>query len=226
MAIGLGLMMGFRFIENFNHPYISRSITEFWRRWHISLSTWLRDYLYIPLGGNKKGKLKTYRNLIVTMGLGGLWHGANWTFLLWGLWHGLLLSIERVLGFKDKILSRFMVLPTLILVTIGWVLFRAENVNRAFSFYKGMVGLNGFAVSEVLYWKISNESLFFFFASWLIIFLSPKFFDFSEKIKDSVTMRTLAYKRPIVRICVLSLFVLSLIKLSATAYSPFLYFQF
>jgi len=93
MAIGLGLMMGFRFMENFNQPYISQSITEFWRRWHISLSTWLRDYLYVPLGGNRKGTFNTYRNLFLTMLLGGLWHGANWTFLIWGAWHGMWLTI-------------------------------------------------------------------------------------------------------------------------------------
>ncbi len=88
MAIGLGLMMGFRFMENFKQPYISQSITEFWRRWHISLSTWLRDYLYITLGGNRKGTFNTYRNLFLTMLLGGLWHGANFTYIIWGAWHG------------------------------------------------------------------------------------------------------------------------------------------
>src|SRR3546814_5192072 len=98
----LGLMMGFRFVENFNQPYISQSITEFWRRWHMSLSSWLRDYLYISLGGNRGGTAKTYRNLFLTMLLGGLWHGANWTFLIWGAWHGLILCIERVLGVKAR----------------------------------------------------------------------------------------------------------------------------
>src|SRR3546814_16256618 len=95
-------MMGFRFVENFNQPYISQSITEFWRRWHMSLSSWLRDYLYISLGGNRGGTAKTYRNLFLTMLLGGPWHGANWTFLLWGAWHGLILCIERVLGVKAR----------------------------------------------------------------------------------------------------------------------------
>src|SRR5690606_27821395 len=103
MAIGLGLMMGFRFMENFNQPYISHSITEFWRRWHISLSSWLKDYLYIPLGGNRNGTFKTYRNLFLTMLLGGLWHGANWTFIIWGAWQGMWLAIERALGLgKDN----------------------------------------------------------------------------------------------------------------------------
>lgn len=110
MAIGLGLMMGFRFMENFNHPYISRSITEFWRRWHISLSTWLRDYLYIPLGGNKGGPLKTYRNVLLVMLLGGLWHGAAWTFVVWGAWHGCILAFERYLG-NRRAMSRSGALP-------------------------------------------------------------------------------------------------------------------
>ena len=109
MAIGLGLMMGFQFVENFNKPYISQSITEFWRRWHISLSSWLRDYLYISLGGNRGSTAKTYRNLFLTMFLGGLWHGANWTFVLWGTWHGVILGIERALGIKDSE-SQFMAL--------------------------------------------------------------------------------------------------------------------
>ena len=97
MAIGLGLMIGFRFVENFNAPYTSKSITEFWQRWHISLSNWLRDYLYIPLGGNRGSKWRTYRNLLLTMLLGGLWHGANWTFLIWGAWHGGLMALERAM---------------------------------------------------------------------------------------------------------------------------------
>ena len=95
MAIGLGKMMGFKFVENFNKPYISQSITEFWRRWHISLSNWLRDYLYIPLGGNRKGGRRTAINILIVMSLGGFWHGAAWTFLLWGFWHGIIMVIER-----------------------------------------------------------------------------------------------------------------------------------
>ena len=103
MAVGLGLMMGFKFIENFNQPYISKSITEFWRRWHISLSTWLRDYLYIPLGGNRVSKARNYFNLVITMVLGGFWHGANWTFVIWGFWHGSIMAIERALGNKGSL---------------------------------------------------------------------------------------------------------------------------
>ena len=140
MAIGLGLMMGFRFMENFNQPYISQSITEFWRRWHISLSTWLRDYLYVPLGGNRKGTFNTYRNLFLTMLLGGLWHGANWTFLIWGAWHGMWLTIERLFGVNaaPKVINPLKWLFTFLLVMLGWVIFRAENLDIAWRMYSAM----------------------------------------------------------------------------------------
>lgn len=152
MAIGLGYMFGFRFIENFNYPYISRSITEFWRRWHISLSTWFRDYLYIPLGGNRFGRSRTYANLMIVFVLCGLWHGASWTFLLWGLYHGVFLILER------QGLSRLLKLDrptshayTLLVVMGGWVLFRCESLSQSASFYGAMVGLSeGFALSTGL----------------------------------------------------------------------------
>ena len=138
MAIGLGMMMGFKFMENFNAPYISRSITEFWRRWHISLSTWLKDYLYIPLGGNRKGTRRTYINIMITMVLGGLWHGANWTFVLWGLFHGVVLCAERYRNIaRDNEIFKLRHLPwmvlTFLLVVVGWVVFRADNIGDAFT---------------------------------------------------------------------------------------------
>lgn len=149
MAIGLGLMVGLKFPENFDNPYLSRSITEFWRRWHISLSSWLRDYLYIPLGGNRAGQLRSYVNLLVTMALGGLWHGASWTFLVWGVWHGLGLIVARL--WKDWHLPRWPAVPshlvTLVFVMIGWLLFRAQDWQTAGTMLGGLVGLNGFAIS-------------------------------------------------------------------------------
>src|SRR3989338_667944 len=140
MAIGLGLMMGFRFMENFNQPYMSQSITEFWRRWHISLSTWLRDYLYVPLGGNRHGTFATYRNLFLTMLLGGFWHGANWTFLICGAWHGTWLAIERALGVNAAPSTPHPLkwAFTFLLVVIGWVIFRAENLDVAWRMYAAM----------------------------------------------------------------------------------------
>lgn len=140
MAIGLAAMAGFRFEENFLRPYSSTSIREFWRRWHISLSSWLRDYLYIPLGGNKRGEFTTYRNLLIVFFLCGLWHGANATFILWGLWHGVFLIIERLsagrlLDKAPRVLSRSY---TLIVVMIGWVFFRAENIETAGAYLKDL----------------------------------------------------------------------------------------
>lgn len=162
MAIGLGLMIGFRFIENFNHPYVSCSITEFWRRWHISLSQWLRDYLYLPLGGNRRGKVRTYINLMLTMVLGGFWHGANWTFLLWGAWHGGWLALERALGGKSgvSVWPKAIAWPlTMLVVVLGWVLFRAPTIGDAGRFYLGMVGTNGWPVSGDLAWQIQPTEL-------------------------------------------------------------------
>lgn len=125
MAIGMAKLLGFHFPVNFRRPYLSGSITDFWRRWHISLSTWLRDYLYIPLGGNRRGPARTYANLMITMLLGGLWHGASWNFVIWGGWHGLLLALERLLGLEK---SRWWRMPlTFVLVLHGWVFFRAAT---------------------------------------------------------------------------------------------------
>ena len=140
MAIGLAAMAGFHFEENFKRPYSSLSIREFWRRWHISLSSWFRDYLYIPLGGNKCGKLCTYRNLLIVFILCGLWHGANFTFIIWGLWHGLFLILERtrfgqVLDKLPKIVLRFY---AGIIVLVGWVFFRSENFTSAIDYLQIM----------------------------------------------------------------------------------------
>ncbi len=223
MAIGLGLMMGFRFMENFNHPYISQSITEFWRRWHISLSSWLRDYLYISLGGNRHGTFKTYRNLFLTMFLGGLWHGANWTFALWGAWHGVILSIERALGVtvSKQHFNIFAWGLTFLLVVIGWVMFRAPDVTTAVYFYKAMFSFTSLTLSEPLIDGITKLQLFILVLSYFVVFITG----FKQPI-----MRWLAqggqtiYKAS--QIAVIPLFALSLLKLSAQSFSPFLYFQF
>ena len=142
MAIGLGRMFGFRFLENFNFPYISRSITEFWRRWHISLSSWYRDYLYIPLGGNRKGAGRTYFNLVLVFFLCGLWHGASWSFVVWGLYHGLFLVVERmgVGRLLDRAGPIVRHVYTLLVVMIGWVFFRAESFERALELIAAMFG--------------------------------------------------------------------------------------
>lgn len=140
MAIGMGHMLGFDFLENFNYPYIANTVQDFWRRWHISLSTWFKDYLYIPLGGNRKGKLRTYLNLLIVFACTGFWHGASFNFLLWGLYHGFFLVIERI-GFKKvlaKIPKVFGHIYTLLVVLVGWVLFRADNLTLAWQYICSM----------------------------------------------------------------------------------------
>jgi alginate O-acetyltransferase complex protein AlgI len=135
IAIGVAMLFGYRLPDNFNQPYLAQSITDFWRRWHMSLSAWLRDYLYIPLGGNRRGRARTYVNLLIVMGLGGLWHGASWKFAVWGLWHGSLLAMERALGvgepgrgFLGVLVAPIRVALTFCLVTLGWLLFRLEHL--------------------------------------------------------------------------------------------------
>jgi len=142
MAIGMGHMLGFRFLENFNYPYISRSISEFWRRWHISLSTWFRDYVYIPLGGSRCRTGRVYFNLCLVFFLCGLWHGASWTFVVWGLYHGVFLVIERFAGERVKARPWPMVqhLYVLLVSMVGWVFFRSETFSQALVFLKAMVG--------------------------------------------------------------------------------------
>jgi len=141
MAIGLMRMFGFRILENFNYPYVARSVREFWRRWHISLSNWFRDYLYIPLGGNQRGAWRAYRNLVVVFLLCGLWHGASWPFVLWGAWHGAFLVAERA-GLERVLGRRALVRHAYALAAImgGWVLFRCETLAHAIGYYAALAG--------------------------------------------------------------------------------------
>lgn len=162
MAIGLGHMFGFRFRENFQYPYIAQSIKEFWRRWHISLSTWFRDYLYIPLGGNQCGPLRTYSNLVIVFFLCGLWHGASWTFVAWGLFHGFFLVLER-LGLEHLITACAVPLRHLyvmLVVMSGWVLFRADSLHQAMTFFTAMSGLGqGSGVDYHVWLYLDNKLL-------------------------------------------------------------------
>ena len=146
----MGVVFGFALPRNFRMPYASRSITEFWRRWHISLSTWFRDYLYIPLGGNRHGTARTYRNLVIVFLLCGLWHGAGWTFVFWGLWHGTFLVLERT-GLGRILASAPAPLAwayAMIVVVFGWVLFRAPDLPHAVAIWRGMLALNHGAIAE------------------------------------------------------------------------------
>jgi alginate O-acetyltransferase complex protein AlgI len=219
MAIGLGRMLGFEFPKNFDGPYRSGSITEFWRRWHISLSSFLRDYLYIPLGGNRKGPRRTYVNLAVVMLLGGLWHGANWTFVAWGAYHGGLLALERAAGKQSLYhgLPRLLrVAATFVLVLFSWVLFRAENLDAALRYFGAMFGGSPSGGSSALLGAVIYTR-----GSWMIMGLcallafSPlQGFDWAQKI---------TWVKVIV---LLLLFYLSLAVMFIQAFNPFLYFQF
>ncbi|MGG2399289.1 MBOAT family O-acyltransferase [Pseudomonas sp. SH1-B] len=236
MAIGLGLMMGFRFMENFNQPYISQSITEFWRRWHISLSTWLRDYLYVPLGGNRHGTFNTYRNLFLTMLLGGFWHGANWTFLIWGAWHGTWLAIERALGVKAAAtqFNLFKWAFTLLLVMLGWVIFRAENLEVAGRMYAALFAFDDWHLSELTLARITGLQMTTLALAWIVIalcgarqFLAGRRHEPGLTLASAgVALQAIDLRTVALRGALLLLFCASLLKLSAQSYSPFLYFQF
>lgn len=228
MAIGLGLMMGFRFMENFDTPYISGSITEFWRRWHISLSVWLRDYLYIPLGGNRISERRTYFNLMTVMVLGGLWHGANWTFVLWGFWHGGWLALERWTGMARAQKTIVAVLRTLLVVLIGWVAFRATGIGSAMDFYAGMLGLNGWALPFDIAVQITRESLAMLMVAIFLAASEPFLNDWFARRYHAVTPTgRLALSGTVLPALATTLiFSLAVMRLAEQSFSPFLYFQF
>ncbi len=217
MAIGLGLMLGFHFPINFNSPYRSQSITEFWRRWHISLSSWLRDYLYIALGGNRKGTVRTYVNLALTMLLGGLWHGASWNFLAWGGWQGLWLVIERLCGKRPWYGPAPAIVRTgvtFVLVLFGWVLFRAADLGAALHYMGAMLGTGGAAGPAATALEISNLSWTAFAAGALLVWLAP------------TTQRLVTRGHPAWVLVLQLLFVLATLHLNYQSDVPFLYFQF
>jgi alginate O-acetyltransferase complex protein AlgI len=220
MAVGLGRMLGFEFMKNFDAPYRSESITEFWRRWHISLSTFLRDYLYIPLGGNRKGPHRTYANLLIVMLLGGLWHGAKWTFVAWGAYHGLWLCAERLRG-KHGIWSGFprpfRIACTFILVIFSWVLFRAESLTAACGYVASMFGAGGGSVAgSLLAAEIYTPYFLGVFGLCAFLVAQPvQAFDWVE--------RPAAAWRPAL---ILPLLFLAMVVMASQAFNPFLYFQF
>ena len=226
MAIGIGLILGIRFKENFDRPYSAATITEFWRRWHISLSSWFRDYLYIPLGGNRGGKLFTYRNLIIVFIVTGVWHGAAWTFILWGMLHGIFLLIEKLLLGKDinKITSMTMRFVYLLpVVMVSWVLFRANSVQQFFDFMNHMFNPTklDFSISSTLSQSMTWVTVALLIGSNLV-FILPRAFTARKWIHTNGTLRSEAVKAAygIVILVISSLLVL------VSDYSPFLYFQF
>jgi alginate O-acetyltransferase complex protein AlgI len=230
MAVGLGLMFGFRFPLNFNSPYQAISITDFWRRWHISLSTWLRDYLYIPLGGNRKGPVRTYVNLALVMVLGGLWHGANWTFVTWGAIHGLMLAWERYRSSAVPGHRWFGRIRTFLLVCVAWVAFRSGTMTEAVSIWSSMVGLHGWG--SLSGWEGGlplGLSLGLLGLSLVVVFTVPHawtWLDVDSKDPASHGFGT-TYSVIILKTLVaVMLLVLSIGVLMVNSSSPFLYFQF
>ena len=234
MAIGLGRMFGFNFLENFNYPYISKSIREFWRRWHISLSSWFRDYLYIPLGGSRKGVTRTYLNLLIVFFLCGLWHGASWTFVVWGLYHGCFLICERLKPFK--LLLNIMPGPlrhlyVLLVVIVGWVFFRAETFDYALAYLYAMVNFTTPALyNSQLFLNINNE--FYVVLIIAVLCSAPIYKKFEEFLVfwDSRQSRQATLLNSVISICnicfVSFVFLYSIASLMGGAYNPFLYFRF
>lgn len=213
MAIGLGKIFGFDFLENFNFPYISKSITEFWRRWHISLGLWFRDYVYIPLGGNKVSKLKWFRNIFIVWFLTGLWHGASFNFILWGLYFGFILILEKlfILNILNKLPDFFKHTYTLLLVIIGFVFFEIENLKDIFNYFNAMFNLNNkFIDSTFIYYLTPNITL-------IIISI----------ISSTPLIKNILDKNIYIRFIFIILgFILSVSFLVDSSFNPFLYFRF
>lgn len=223
MAIGLGKIMGFRFPENFNNPYVSGSISEFWRRWHITLGSWMRNYLYIPLGGNRGGEARTYVNLAIVFLFSGLWHGASWNFVLWGAYHGLFLVLERLflLRFYEKA-GRWLSVPlTFIIVVTGWVLFRNENLSYATAIIQRMYSFEFFDAA----FAPNNDFWFMcataFIVSWFVLIPGAK------KLQDAIYGETFVLRRRWITVsCGVLLFYLSLSFITSLGFNPFIYFRF
>lgn len=221
MAIGLGRMFGFHFLENFDYPYISTSITEFWRRWHMSLGTWFRDYLYFPLGGSRCSKARNIFNLFVVWTLTGIWHGANFTFLAWGLMYFVLLVIEKLTGIhkkNGKIINVVKWFYTILFVVLGWVLFRASSISDAFEYLKSMFGLNGNVFLDGMFIGWFTQNLILIIIGFVLC--TPIFRMLSEKTKNS---NIVGFVKTGALIC---LFVLSVANLVSRSYDPFIYFNF
>ena len=222
MAIGLGKMFGFEFNMNFNYPYVAKSITEFWRRWHISLSSWFRDYVYIPLGGNRVSKIKHIRNLLIVWFLTGLWHGAAWNFVAWGLYYGVILIIEKYLlsPVLDRLPDVVRHIYSIVLVVIGWVLFFSSSFGQAADYIRVMfgAGAHGFADRESMYLLTSNLIL------WLILIFGSTplvHFRYEHMLKSKKWNTTI-----INSVVYAALFIVCIAYLVTETYNPFLYFRF
>lgn len=223
MAIGLAKMFGFRLLENFDLPYTARSIQEFWRRWHISLSTWFRDYVYIPLGGNRSGRAKTYFNLCLVFVLTGFWHGATWSFVFWGVFHGFFLIIERI-GLA-KLLAKYSLIGwiyTVTVVMIGWIFFRIENFSTALDFIQQLFANDVPELVNISYFVNSENILILLIGIGLA---APTWLSWNtslfEKFKNMIGKLTLMRQT-----ILLSLFIYAVMLINANSYNPFIYFKF
>jgi alginate O-acetyltransferase complex protein AlgI len=229
MAIGMGKMFGFNFKENFIYPYGASSIKEFWHRWHISLSTWFKEYLYIPLGGNRKGKARTAINKIIVFACTGLWHGANWTFVVWGLYHGLFLLFEDAVKGKIKVPKFVKHIYTLIVVCIGFVIFRADTIGQGLFMVKQMFAGYNFSANCTTVWL---EQL----TPWFIVILVAGIIGcapiqkLSNKLTSVLDSQCVTAKSKVIKVgiyCVsVCLLIWCAVRLSGNTYNPFIYFRF
>lgn len=224
MAIGLGRMLGFDFQENFNFPYISKSIREFWRRWHISLSTWFRDYLYIPLGGSRKGSTRTYLNLFIVFFITGLWHGASWNFVIWGMFHGFFIALER-LG-MDRLLARVWVpiqhFYTLFVVIIAWVFFRADDLGQALDYIERMFTLSAGNKGLMDYLTFLNFNIEYKFVLLLALIFSLPVSKSIRRFLEGIPRQRIYLEGA----GLILLFIVSLSYIANDSYNPFIYFRF
>jgi alginate O-acetyltransferase complex protein AlgI len=217
MAIGLGQMFGFHFEENFNYPYISKTVTEFWRRWHISMQTWFRDYVYIPLGGSRVSKPRLIFNIFVVWLCTGIWHGANWTFIAWGLMYFVILTFERLTGLGKKE-HWWGHIYTMVLVIIGWVIFRSTGLGTAALYVKAMFGIGAKGLCDKAVWAyIAQNWIYFVFA---LIGCAPLVPAIDGKLKDKTVWNVLYM------VAVIVILVVSVSFISNNAYNPFIYFNF
>lgn len=221
MAIGLGGMLGFKFNENFNYPYCAKSVTDFWRRWHISLSSWFLEYVYIPLGGSRKGPARQIVNLFVVWILTGLWHGIGWTFVAWGIYYFVVISIEKVFRINEKMPGILYRVFTLLIVNFGWVIFRASDINVAISYIMRMFGIDACSFIDVQALYILSDSIFFIVCG--LICCMPTASLIKKKIKSKLGNRLYEVIRMVVVITLLFVCISSML---TTAYNPFLYLEF
>ena len=229
MAIGIGKMFGFNFPINFNYPYIARSVQEFWRRWHITLSSWFRDYLYFSLGGNRKGVARTYFNLFAVFFLMGLWHGANWNYIIWGCYHGLFIVIEK-LGFKNvlaKINPNISLIYTLLIINFSYPIFRCENLADAFTFMTNMLDFSIHTNFEYLTFYLNTEIMITLLLA--IMLASPLHKKISTYLNELKRLNKIEHYHILSNMKIVVLFTLLIIDyiyVSKGTYNPFVYFKF